>query len=424
MTLKHFKEQAADSLGAVALLLAVWQMSVGGALLAQDTTPQTLSPIKHVIVIIGENRTFDHIFATYVPRAGESVDNLLSKGIVTKNGTPGPNYFRAAQYAANVTGSPNYEPSPWHKTLYSALPAPLAGGPRNVCTNNGICTLADAESSENGLPIGFYPFMLSRGTGLTNRTPDSRITGVTQTFPYSTLMPGPFQLTNTYTTDVFPYDSYAASPVHRFYQMWQQEDCNVLNATAINPSGCLADLFRWVEVTVGAGANGAPQAANFSTNYSPAAVTTGEGSTSMGFYNVLRGDAPYLKYLADNYAMSDNYHQPVMGGTGANSIMLGFADAIWFSDANGNPAVPPHNQTVWAGGPVDEVENPNPAAGTNNWYTEDGYGGFGSSGTSSGVYGGGSYSACADTTQPGVGQISDLAEGQAELRAESLLSAQ
>ena len=27
-----------------------------------DTTPTT-SPIKHVIVIIGENRTFDHIFA-------------------------------------------------------------------------------------------------------------------------------------------------------------------------------------------------------------------------------------------------------------------------------------------------------------------------------------------------------------------------
>ena len=27
----------------------------------------TTTPIKHVIVIIGENRTFDHVFATYVP---------------------------------------------------------------------------------------------------------------------------------------------------------------------------------------------------------------------------------------------------------------------------------------------------------------------------------------------------------------------
>ena len=33
----------------------------------------------------------------------------------------------------------------------------------------------------------------------------------------------------------------------------------------------------------------------------------------MGFYNVPQGDAPYLKYLADHYAMSDNYHQAVHG---------------------------------------------------------------------------------------------------------------
>ena len=46
----------------------------------------------------------------------------------------------------------------------------------------------------------------------------------------------------------------------------------------------------------------------------------------MGFYNVLQGDAPYLKYLADHYAMSDNYHQAAMGGTGANHVMLGSGD--------------------------------------------------------------------------------------------------
>ena len=28
----------------------------------------TTTPIKHVVVIIGENRTFDHLFATYVPK--------------------------------------------------------------------------------------------------------------------------------------------------------------------------------------------------------------------------------------------------------------------------------------------------------------------------------------------------------------------
>jgi phospholipase C len=31
------------------------------------TAPTTKTPIQHVIIIIGENRTFDHVFGTYVP---------------------------------------------------------------------------------------------------------------------------------------------------------------------------------------------------------------------------------------------------------------------------------------------------------------------------------------------------------------------
>ena len=50
----------------------------------------TTTPIKHVIVIIGENRTFDHLFATYQPvNSGETVLNLLSEGVVKADGTPG-----------------------------------------------------------------------------------------------------------------------------------------------------------------------------------------------------------------------------------------------------------------------------------------------------------------------------------------------
>ena len=41
--------------------------------------------------------------------------------------------------------------------------------------------------------------------------------------------------------------------------------------------------------------------------------------------------------------MSDNYHQGVLGGTGANHIMLGSGDAIFFSDVAHKPAVPPNN---------------------------------------------------------------------------------
>src|SRR6202041_4177329 len=169
--------------------------------------------------------------------------------------------------------------------------------------------------------------------------------------------------------------SYAQSPVHRFYQMWQQLNCNTSAASRDNPSGCNANLFAWVEVTVGAGTNGATQPSPF-TN-----ASTGEGSTALGFYNVQKGDVPYFTSLADKYAMSDNFHQSVNGGTGANHIMFGHGDMIWFSDGNGNAETPPHNVAVTTnpagfGGPglIDSIENPNPQPGTNNWYTQDGYG--------------------------------------------------
>ena len=49
----------------------------------------------------------------------------------------------------------------------------------------------------------------------------------------------------------------------------------------------------------------------------------------MAFYNVQAGDVPVLKALADRYSMSDNFHQSVMGGTGANHIMLGSGDVFF-----------------------------------------------------------------------------------------------
>ena len=37
----------------------------------QANDGNTTTPIKHVIVIYGENRSFDHLYATYQPKAGE-----------------------------------------------------------------------------------------------------------------------------------------------------------------------------------------------------------------------------------------------------------------------------------------------------------------------------------------------------------------
>ncbi|MGA7047321.1 MAG: alkaline phosphatase family protein, partial [Candidatus Sulfotelmatobacter sp.] len=53
-----------------------------------QTPPTPITPIQHVIVIFGENRSFDQVFGTYVPRDGQTVHNLLSEGIVDANGAP------------------------------------------------------------------------------------------------------------------------------------------------------------------------------------------------------------------------------------------------------------------------------------------------------------------------------------------------
>ena len=278
-----------------------------------------------------------------------------------------------------------------------------------------------AEISENGLPASYYASLASGGTGVKAHTPDTRIANVTD------LPAGPFQL-----SPGAPSETYSASPVHRFYQMWQQEDCSLDHADWDNPSGCNHKLFSWVEVTIGAGNNGEAQpplctpgqtTTCFSYNYlpnTPGQKTTGEGSTALGFYNVQTGDAPYFYSLANQFAMSDNFHQSVDGGTGANHIMFGHGDAIWFSDGNGHPGVPPDNELVFTepynGGPnpdagtVQEIANPDAQSGTNNWWVQDGYGNSNNAGypppyTASPVSGGGSYSDCSDPSQPGVGPI-------------------
>ena len=127
-------------------LLATTQFSLLGPLAgsAQADSTHTRSPIKHVIIIVGENRTFDHIFATYEPKTGETVNNLLSEGIIKEDGAPGANYALAHQFSADVTGHTTYEVSPTAgKALYSVLPAPLNGGPTDPCASPAIGDLFD-----------------------------------------------------------------------------------------------------------------------------------------------------------------------------------------------------------------------------------------------------------------------------------------
>lgn len=285
-------------------------LPISRSLFLADTSTST--PIKHVIVIIGENHTFDNIFGAFQPNNGQQASNLLSQGIVTCSGNLGPNVGLAAQQQA--TDTTTYRLAPQLTGPYTTLPQPnttyAKGQPQNV--------------------------------------PDSR-------FP-ANLPNGPYQITK-----YVPYvGSYVGDPLHRFYQMWQQQDKGK------------HDLYTWVHQTAGDDNGAIPPKPIY------------QGALDMGYYNMCAGDAPDFNFIGHTYSISDNYHQSVMGGTGANHIMIGTADAAYYQDAHGNPLPPPANQ----------IENPNPKPGTNNNYTQDGYAG-------------GSYSECSDPKQPGVGPILD-----------------
>ncbi|HEX7441742.1 MAG TPA: phosphoesterase, partial [Caldimonas sp.] len=66
--------------------------------------------------------SFDNLFATYRPPAGQSVGNLLSRGIVDADGRPGPNFARAAQREAVVRE--RYAVTPPLGASYATLPQP------------------------------------------------------------------------------------------------------------------------------------------------------------------------------------------------------------------------------------------------------------------------------------------------------------
>ncbi|HET6306195.1 MAG TPA: alkaline phosphatase family protein, partial [Rhodopila sp.] len=319
---------------------------------AADAFP-TRSPIKHVIILIGENRGFDHTFGVYRPKgSGQTISNLLSKGIVNEDGTPGPNYSLAQQYSvlpqtAWYLGAPNSAKMPYSAAT-NPMPQPNTNGaPEVPNTQFGPFQTTTQASVEADIQPQNVPLLTTGATGLATKSLDTRIPGAGH-------LAGPFVLEGPEISD----DDYTGDTQHRFYSAAQQQDCSIANATPNNPSGCLNDLFPFVM-------------GSFS------ATDMSQGN-SMAFYDAQREQVSLLRILADRYTLSDNYHQAFLGGTGQNHFMLLTGDAAFWSDGNGNATVPPSNL----------IANPNPQSGTINRYTQDQ-----------------SFSACADTTQPGVAPI-------------------
>jgi len=352
----------------------------------------TTTPIKHVIVVIAENSSFDHAFGTFQPRDGQKIGNLLSRGIVNADGTPGPNFKRAAQFTVAPQLKYFIDAPDLAKTPYTTLPPPdLNRVPLSASDTNPppFATVAAAQAAEPSLePEDAVLLTTGAAVGLTFkpevngvRNPDTRILNVTN------LPNGPYQQTaKDAQGHGLAYDAYTEDTIHRFYQMWQQSDCSVRHAAPDNPSGCLADLLPFVITTF--------------------AGTTEEGmGTSMAFFNMNQGDAPVLKKLAQEFSIADNYHQAVMGGTGAQHIMIGTGDVYFFNNnflkdgaapLDFTPAPPPLVPGPVLGLPatvkISQVANPDPIPGTNVYQNDPG----------AAI---GEYVNCSDPTQPGVPAI-------------------
>ena len=345
----------------------------------QFASGTTTTPIQHVVVIVGENQTFDGLFGTYQAPSGQTVKNLLSEGIVNADGSPGPNFALAQQNQAN--GGSAYTLNPSRTGSYASLIAPENTG---ILTIAGLPTyLAEVASSQTptvaptaylfGLPDQDYPKTLPAGPfQITANASNGSL--VSYTAPTPTAV-GAASGSAAYTSQAPLYSALGliattGDPVHRFFQMWQQTGGDNSNL----------DLYAWVAATAGQGGS---TFENSPASNQITAASPGQGGELMGFMNMAAGDAPYWASLAQQGALSDNYHQAVMGGTGMNFFALATGDLPWFN-SNGAAATPPSNQ----------IENPNPVQGNSNtnFYTQDGYEG-------------GSYVNCSDSSQPGVAPI-------------------
>ncbi len=87
--LKRWRLKTACCVSIIALSVFGYAISAHSEKTPKDTSAaaqvETKSPIKHVIILIGENRGLDHTFGVYRPKGkGQTISNLLSKGIVKR----------------------------------------------------------------------------------------------------------------------------------------------------------------------------------------------------------------------------------------------------------------------------------------------------------------------------------------------------
>jgi phospholipase C len=274
------------------------------------------------------------------------VKNLLSERIVTASGAPGPNVAKAIQRTA--TDTTTYQVDPRDTATYGTLPQPHTTSVPQACS------------------------------GQSQNVPDARFPAKLPNAPYQLTKYVPYYDSHgdysQYGTCQYN-GAYVGDPIHRFYQMYQQVSDNK------------NDLWTWVHGTAG----------GLKRRSATEPVHRPVDSPGCGRHGLLQhGDGRCSGFELLGATLLDVRQLPSArdGGTSANHIMLGTGDAAFYQDAHGNATTPPSG----------EIENPNPQPGTNNFYTQDGYG-------KAGTTDGGSYSDCSNHAAPGVSGAFDYLDG-------------
>jgi len=220
--------------------------AIGGDDVDRAAAVKTTSPIKHVIILIGENRGLDHTFGTYTPKGhGQTISNLLSKGIVNADGSPGPNYALAQQYSALSQPLFYFGAAKVAKTPYSSsnpMPQPTTGGAPSKpdayypqaagsappyypsCQYSDQSAGCDSNYDQEAqlfasqipdIKASQFGQLASGWTKLPNGVPDTRIPGEGS-------LEGPFQFQGPSIGD----NDYTGDQTHRFFSAAQQRNCS------------------------------------------------------------------------------------------------------------------------------------------------------------------------------------------------------
>ena len=206
----------------------------------------TRTPIKHVVVIVGENRTFDHVFATYKPKHGQRIDNLLVE----------EDHQRGRHARPELRARPPEDGGRLGRRARSTLSPgskkPLRGAAARPRRRPDDAVRLDGRRRRGGR---------ERSARRLHRVPHDGRHGPRRAARSTRASPTPpaCRRARSSSRRASPTTPTRRAPCTASTRCGSSSTAAATQATFANPAGCRSDLFPWVEVTIGAGSNGAAQ---------------------------------------------------------------------------------------------------------------------------------------------------------------------